>query len=62
LSGGLAIFAYLLIYFGEGPFMIKYEIYVISSLLGLSGSILLINAFGMTNDLIGHNTVSIFSH
>ena len=54
----LAIVTYVLLYFGQETFFLKYGIYVISGLLGLSGSIMLINVFGMTNDLIAYNTVS----
>lgn len=57
----IALTAYVWIFFGEiDDYEFKYRyIYVIAVLMGISGSTMLITSLAITNDLIGHNTVSL---
>ncbi|XP_011167383.2 major facilitator superfamily domain-containing protein 12 [Solenopsis invicta] len=54
----LAICACIWIQFGTGDLYIKYQIYVVSILLGSAGAIMLVTSLGVTSDLIGKNTES----
>lgn len=60
LGGVIAIGGFLCLFFGRASdsFFSKYGIYLVSAAMGVSGSTMLITSLGITNDLIGHNTVS----
>ncbi|XP_024878415.1 major facilitator superfamily domain-containing protein 12-like [Temnothorax curvispinosus] len=53
-----AICACIWIQFGKGDMYIKYQIYVVATLLGSAGAIMLVTSLGVTADLIGKNTES----
>lgn len=66
----IAIAAFSWMYFGSvaneessqaGKFFRQTGIYIVSAIIGISSSAMLITSLAITNDLIGHNTVSLCS-
>lgn len=66
----IAIAAFSWMYFGSGAneestrsgnFFRQTGIYIVSVIIGVSSSTMLITSLAITNDLIGHNTVSLCS-
>lgn len=64
LGGVIAIASFLWLLFESYTDQIftTYGIYLVSAAIGISGSTMFITSVGITNDLIGHNTVSPLMH
>lgn len=61
IGSGISLTAAAWIYLrSEHTIFVKYELFVVSVLLGISSTTMLITSLGLTNDLIGGNTVSCY--
>ena len=58
MGSAIALSACTWLYLDEKQTFQKYGIYLVAVLIGISGTTMLITSLAITNDLIGHNTVS----